>query len=404
MPTERQDLRSLIALAVLLASRLAAAECPTGQAAASCALHDEGVAAFTAGKYDEAATKFRAAIAAGPTARSYLGYSQSVEGQGKIALAYETMLVAQKLSNDEVATPGGKQDTAIVGRAERIKYKLAELGAKIAYVWLRMPEGVPLRRLVSVYREGEGDLAQPIGRWIVVAPERQVMFATLDDGQRVQITAQVAAGSQGTVVIPVPAVVQSQPQPIQPDPLRPQVQPIYVPPTEPINPTKPVPNPPSTVLAVDAAFISRNDDGVAFGLGFAAQFEQKINKRFAITGRGAIVWHPSEQHTTSAVESVSTSANEGLILAGARTRSKLPLYLSLEVGAIIYNRRDVESLAGGPDRDIEYAHTYPATMFGGGVRIGKVHLEIYGLAVINNGDQDLPMRFFATFGVDLFKR
>jgi hypothetical protein len=385
---------------VLLASRVAAAECPPGQAAASCALHDEGVAAFTAAKYDEAATKFRAAIAAGPTARSYLGYSQAVEGQGKIALAYETMLVAQKLSNDELATPNGRHDTAIVGRAERIKYKLAELGARIAYVWLRLPEGVPPGRLVSVYREGEGDLARPIGRWIVVAPERQVMFATLDDGKRIEVLAQVAAGSQGALVIPIPAAVQSQPQP-QPQP-QPTYQPIYAPPAEPV--VKPAPKPASTVLAIDAAFISRNDDGVAFGLGFAAQFEQKLNRRLAITGRGAIVFHPSEQRTISAVERVSVSANEGLILVGARTRSKLPLYASLEVGAVIYNRLDVESFTGGPDRSVEYAHTYPATMFGGGVRIGKVHLEIYGLAVVNNGDQDLPMRFYATFGVDLFRR
>jgi hypothetical protein len=196
--TQRQDLRSLTFLAALLASRAAFADCPAGQTSASCALHDEGVTAFTAGKYDEAATKFRAAIAAGATARSYLGYSQSVEGQGKIALAYETMLVAQKLSNEELSTPAGQQDTAIVGRAERIKYKLAELRAKIAYAWLRLPEGVSIRRLVSVYREGEGDLQQPIGRWVVVAPERQVLFATLDDGQRVQVLVQIAPGSQKT--------------------------------------------------------------------------------------------------------------------------------------------------------------------------------------------------------------
>lgn len=401
MFTQRQDLRSLTILAALLgllAPGAALADCPPGQTSASCTLHDEGVTAFTAGKYDEAATKFRAAIAAGPTARSYLGYSQSVEGQGKIALAYETMLVAQKLSNEELAAPGGKLDTAVVGRAERIKYKLAELGAKIAYVWLRLPEGVSIRRLVSVFREGEGDLQQPIGRWIVVAPERQVLFATLDDGQRVQVLAQVAPGSQGTVIIPVPAAVQ----PAQMQPVAPQVstyQPVS-PTAVDLQPPKPSPNPASTVFAIDAAFILNNSEGIGPGLGFAALFEKKLAKRIAITGRGALVFHPSRDDG-DIVESSSVSANEGVILVGARTRSKLPLYLSLEAGTVFFTRRETLSMSGLEQTE---SHTYPALMFGGGVRIGKVHFEAYLLTVANTGDFDLPARFFATFGVDLFKR
>jgi hypothetical protein len=38
------------------------------------------------------------------------------------------------------------------------------------------------------------------------------------------------------------------------------------------------------------------------------------------------------------------------------------------------------------------------------VRIGKVHLEVFALTTIPRGDFDLPTRFFATFGVDLFRR
>jgi hypothetical protein len=395
--TQRQDLRSLTFLAALLASRAAFADCPAGQTSASCALHDEGVTAFTAGKYDEAATKFRAAIAAGATARSYLGYSQSVEGQGKIALAYETMLVAQKLSNEELSTPAGQQDTAIVGRAERIKYKLAELRAKIAYAWLRLPEGVSIRRLVSVYREGEGDLQQPIGRWVVVAPERQVLFATLDDGQRVQVLVQIAPGSQKTVIIPMPAAMQ----PAQMQPVQPQVatyQPVP-PTTVDLAPPKPATQP-STIFAVDAAFILNNNEGIGPGLGFAALFEKKLAKRLAITGRGALVFHPSRD-SSDIVETSSVSANEGVLLVGARTRSKLPLYLSFEVGTVFFTRRETLSTSGLEQTD---SHTYPAAMFGGGVRIGKVHFEAYMLTVANTGDFDLPARFFATFGVDLYKR
>jgi hypothetical protein len=397
VPTQRQDLRSLTILAVLLASRAAFADCPPGQTNASCALHDEGVVAFTAGKYDEAATKFRAAISAGPTARSYLGYSQAVEGQGKIALAYETMLVAQKLSNEELATPAGKQDTAIVGRAERIKYKLAELGAKIAYIWLRLPPGVSIRRLVSVYREGEGDLPQPIGRWVVVAPERQVLFATLDDGQRVQVVAQVAPGSQSTVIIPVPQTVQpAQMQPVQPQPAT--YQPVS-PTAVDLQPPKPQ-GQPSTIFAVDAAFILGNPEGIGPGLGFAALFEKKLAKRLAITGRGALVFHPSRDREDIA-DTTTVSANEGMILVGARTRSRLPLYLSFEAGTVFFTRRETLSMTG---LEQTYSHTYPAVLLGGGVRIGKVHFETYMLATANTGDFDLPVRFFATFGVDLYKR
>ena len=398
MPTERQNLRAVIAL--LLVSRAAFADCPTGQTPASCALHDEGVAAFTAGKYDEAATKFRAAIAAGPTARSYLGYSQSVEGQGKIALAYETMLVAQKFSKEEMATRASDPD--VVGRSERIKYKLAELGGKISYVWLRLPDGVPPTRIVSVYREGEGDLVSPLGRWIVVAPEKQTMFATLDDGSRVQMAANIAPGSQGTVVIPVPVPVTkpvTQPPTVQQPPFVQQPPPVVEAPAE-----KPSPNPPNRVLGVDAAFIFRDAERIGFGLGFGAQYEHELNARVAIVGRGALVYHPSHDETISALETSTVSARSSLLVVGARTRAKAPIYASAELGALFLQRQETIATTGGVDRSDEYRHTYPAMLVGGGIRLGKVHLEVDGLLCINNGDYDMPFRWFATFGIDLYRR
>jgi hypothetical protein len=177
---------SLLVAAVCATARLAHADCPAGAPQVACVLHEEGVALLTAQRYDEAATKFRAAIAAGPSARSYLGYSQAVEGQGKLALAYETMLVAKRLSDEEMAGAGAK-DPANIGRAERIKYKLGELGGRIGFVWLRLPEGVPPQRLVSIHREGEGDLPSPLGRWVTVAPN-QVLIAALDDGTELRVT------------------------------------------------------------------------------------------------------------------------------------------------------------------------------------------------------------------------
>ena len=64
-------------LCILLAAKVASAACPDKRA--SCVLHEEGVALFLEKNYEEAAKKFAAAIAAEPTARSYLGYAQAVE-------------------------------------------------------------------------------------------------------------------------------------------------------------------------------------------------------------------------------------------------------------------------------------------------------------------------------------
>jgi hypothetical protein len=378
--------------ALLLLARAALADCPPNQTAASCALHDEGVAAFTAGKYDEAATKFRAAIAAGPTARSYLGYSQSVEGQGKIALAYETMLVAQKLSKEELATRGSDPD--VIGRAERIKYKLAELAGKISYVWLRVPDGVPPQRIVAIYREGEGDLASPLGRWIVVAPQKQVLFAGLDDGSRVEMVATVAPGSQGTLVIPV-RVAAAAPPPVEPP---------FVQPPAAEAPKKPAPNPPNMAFGVDAAFIVRDADGIGAGVGFAAQFEKKLHARIAITGRAALVFHPSREDELSPVETQVIAARSGLVLAGMRTRAKIPFYAGLEVGVLVYSRTDTVEVTGGVDRHDDFSHTYASALVVGGLRLGKVHFEVGSLASINTTDHDLPPRWFLTFGVDVLRR
>jgi hypothetical protein len=166
-----------------------------------------------------------------------------------------------------------------------------------------------------------------------------------------------------------------------------------------LQPPKPSASPANMVFAVDAAFILGNNEGIGPGLGFAALFEKKLAKRIAITGRGALVFHPSNEQG-DVVES-TVSANEGLIFIGARTRSKLPLYLSFEAGTVFFTRRETIAMTGIENTS---SHTYPGVMLGGGVRIGKVHFEAYLLAVASSGDYDIPARFFATFGVDLFKR
>jgi len=187
-------------LILLLAIGVAHANCPDQRA--SCVLHEEGVALFLEGKNDLAAAKFAAAVAAEPSARSYLGYAQAVEALGQIALAYDTLVKAQQLSQAELKSAGAKNVEAN-GRAERIKYKLGELRAQIGFAWLRVPDGVQPQRVVAVQREGEGQLPTPLTQWTAVAPGKQVLIATLDDGTKLTVVAQVAAGSQGVVVIPV---------------------------------------------------------------------------------------------------------------------------------------------------------------------------------------------------------
>ncbi|MBA2542936.1 MAG: hypothetical protein H0V17_25035 [Deltaproteobacteria bacterium] len=192
----------LSVLFMLLTFGTARASCPDQRA--SCVLHEEGVALFVEGKHQPAAEKFAAAIAAEPTARSYLGYAQAVEALGQIALAYDTMVKAQRMSEAELKSSGVNK-AEVNSRAERIKYKLGELRAKIGFVWLRVPEGVHPQRVVSVQREGEGPLLEPFTQWTAVAPGKQVLIATIDDGTKLTVVAQVAAGSQGVVVIPASA-------------------------------------------------------------------------------------------------------------------------------------------------------------------------------------------------------
>ena len=71
--------------------------------------------------------------------------------------------------------------------------------AKIAFVWLRVPDGVSPARVISVQRQGEGDLPSPFSRWITIKPG-QGLVAALDDGSRVEIPMAVVPGSQQVIV------------------------------------------------------------------------------------------------------------------------------------------------------------------------------------------------------------
>jgi len=394
-------IRAVIAVALLATP--AWATCPDG--AANCLLHEEGVTLLTSGKFEEAAAKFQASLAAGPTARAALGYAQAIEGQGKIALAYESMLYAKQLSDAELAGPKGK-DVDVIGRAERIKYKLGELRARVGFVQIKLPPNVPPRRLVSVRRKGEGDLVDPLLRWVVVAPDHQMLVAFLDDGSKLEIDAQVGAGMQGSVVIPVPAV-GTRPNPntspiVQPVPAGQGNQQRIVGST-PIQdlyrqaPPKPsVLPPPALTVGLDFVSLAGAPDNMNSGVGAAALVEHRLGEHFGLSTRLAITDHPPQDNFNE------VSGVEVMATGGLRTRSHHSFYLFGEAGITVFRRHTVFLSTPEPDEDL--SRTYPTIDIGGATRLGRLHIQGAIVWALNVSDIDLPLRFMLSLGLDLVKQ
>jgi len=399
--------RAAIAVVLLVAASATAwATCPDG--AANCLLHEEGVTLLTSGKFEEAAAKFQASLAAGPTARAALGYAQAIEGQGKIALAYESMLYAKQLSDGEVAGPKGK-DVDVIGRAERVKYKLGELRARVGFVQIKLPPNVPPRRLVSVRRKGEGDLVDPLLRWVVVAPDHQMLVAFLDDGSKLEIDAQVGAGMQGSVVIPVPAV-GTRPNPntspiVQPVPAGAGNQQRIVGST-PIQdlyrqaPPKPsVLPPPALAVGLDFVTMAGAPDNMNNNFGAAALVEHRLGEHFGLSTRLAITNHPPQSNFITEDE---VSGLEVMAAGGLRTRSHHSFYLFSEAGITVFRRHTVFAAPTAPDEDL--SRTYPTIDIGGATRLGRLHIQGAIVWALNVSDIDLPVRFMLSLGLDLVKQ
>ncbi len=374
--------RALIALfaaAVALQASLARADCPDKKV--SCVLHEEGVALLLAGKYLDAAGKFASSIAVEPTARSYLGYAQAVEGLGQVALSYDTMVIAQRLSTDELARTGGK-DVEANARGERIKYKLAELRGKVGFVWLRVPDGVPPTRVVSVARQGEGDLQNPLQRWTTMAPGRQVLNATLDDGRRIEVATNLSPGAQQIVVIPLvpnapPAFGPGAPQP-----------PTYEP---------PLVQPPMYTTLIGGGFtiLTPGVGDVGSAIGPSLRFERRIGTAIGFTARTDLVFH--SEGTRSDGDTVD--ATELLILFGIRTTPARSFFFSGSLGATTY-WESTKGVTNGKDSAFE-----PLVGAGLGIRIGsRVNLEgsfVWGFGSV--GSIDMPTRLMLAFEIDLVK-
>ena len=385
-------------LFILLAAKIAVAACPDKRA--SCVLHEEGVALFLEKNYEEAAKKFAAAIAAEPTARSYLGYAQAVEALSQIALAYDTMVAAQRLSAAEVqANP---KDTEVSSRQERIKYKLGELRAKIGFVWLRLPEGVSPQRVVAVKREGEGDLSQPLRQWTAVAPGRQVLIASIDDGTKLEVVAEVAAGSQGVVVIPVRGnarILNPNPNPGG----RPLAQ-LYMPaPPRPPSPDF------SAYFAVGLSILIGEPERENFnagpssgnGQGITAMYERKIASSLGLTTRFEFMFHGTNEDPSN---NITVKGSEALLLIGARTMGSKTVHGRAGVGLSLYN----ESVQmNGLDTGAGFSRVYGEFELGGGLNLGRVRLQMGILFATPPGDPNIPAlgtRFMGTFAIDLYRK
>lgn len=384
---------ALAALIVAFAAAPANAACPDRRA--SCILHEEGVALFLGGKHKEAAAKFAAAIAAEPTARSYLGYAQAVEALGQIALAYDTMVNAQRLSKAEIQSTGGK-DVDVNARAERIKYKLGELRAKIGFVWLRVPDGVPPQRVVSVQRQGEGDLAQPLTQWTAVAPGRQVLIAKLDDGSKLEVVAEVAAGSQGVVVIPIPA----RARPFRGRPAGPPMG-VYMPPM-------PKPEPPiktyfafgASVLAPGPRVSELGGDRASSGTGFSAFYERRIGSAIGLATRLEYLFHGETEGDIFSNNDNTVSGWELIAMAGLRTMSSRTIHGRVTAGFTVYNQS-----IQGPVLDEEFARLYPALELGGGLHLGRLRLQMGLMFTASPGAEvKLGTRFMGTAAIDLYRK
>ncbi len=389
-------------LCIILASKVASAACPDKRA--SCVLHEEGVTLFLEKNYEEAAKKFAAAIAAEPTARSYLGYAQAVEALNQIALAYDTMVAAQRLSAAEMqANP---KDAEVSSRQERIKYKLGELRAKIGFVWLRVPQGVPPQRVVAVKREGEGDLSQPLTQWTAVSPGRQVLIAQIDDGTKLEVIAEVAAGSQGVVVIPIRGNARINPNPgFQPNPGggRPLAQ-LYVPAPRIVTPDF------SAYFSVGLSILVGDPErdnmsaggSSGGGSGFTVMYEKKLASSMGLTTRAEYMFHSQKEDLSN---NISVSGSEALFLIGARTFGSKTLHGRAGVGVSLYSERVEDS--GGNDTGAGFTRAYGVFELGGGLNLGRVRFQMGVLFATPPGEDDIPAlgtRFMGTFAIDLYRK
>ena len=348
----------VVALASLLAAATAHAECPESDA--GCVLQKEGAEALAAKDYAKARAKFDASLATAPSARGYLGLATADEALGDVAAAYENVVDAKRLSDAELAERPNEVD--VKARAERIKYLIGDLRARVGLDYLRMPGNEPPYRLVSVQRKGAGNVPDPLRRPIAVAPDQQALAIVLDDGSQSDMFVQVPAGRDATYVIPADrfAVHFLPPPPPLPLPPRPELLKAYS-------------------VGIEGTIVSGYSDE-STGYGLLASYGYRINPRLMLTIRAGYFTHPSSTNFGLSNEP-TTSSFEIPGLVGARYHFADHFYVFAEGGYIFYDRSVSQTMSpGGPTiagTDEEFGIV--CGTLGAGVHSGRFELDLNGL-------------------------
>lgn len=339
-----------------LAAGTAAADCPTQ--AANCLLHEEGVALLDARKFDEAATKFEASLVAGETARAALGYATALEGTGKLGLAYDAILEADRLSAWEVR--GAPKDVDLHARAERIKYVLGELRSRIGIVRVQLPATVAPGQLAAVQREGR-DVRDPRLPFAVTPGED--IIVVLRNGARYSGPTLVGAGGQSVWVVPLgggPGVtVTPGATPLPATPVGAAPRPA-VPDEAPVNHAR-------VGLAFAVLPAGQEQGNTAYGL--VAHGGIPLNPRFSLMAH--LAYLPHEGFQTFDTPAQEFSGYELAAYVGGTMSLAGPIYLAADLGALTWSETSTVSLApGSPASTQTDDRWYLVYAVGAGLHIG----------------------------------
>ena len=345
-----------VAILLMLAST-ARAECPESDAA--CVLQKEGAEALAAKDYPKARAKFDASLATTPSARGYLGLATADEALNDVAAAYENVVDAKRMSDAELVDKPADAD--IKARAERIKYLIGDLRARVGLVYLRLPGNIPAFRLVSVQRKSEGNVPDPLRRPIAVAPDQQALIIVLDDGNKVEMDVEVPAGRDATYVVPAErfALRYGPPPPPLPLPPKPELLKTYS-------------------IGIEASLIDGKFQNGGAGYGLFASGGYRLNPRLMLTARVGYIGHGTNDDFTVTGDP-SVTAFELPLFVGGRYHFADHFYIFAEVGYILFDREVGPPMATVTGTGEDQLFGVAAASAGVGVHTGRFELDVNAL-------------------------
>jgi hypothetical protein len=254
--------------------------------------------------------------------------------------------------------------------------------------------------VVSIQREGESDLAEPLTQWTAVSPNRQTFIAKLDDGTKLTVVAEVAAGTQGTVVIPIPARAAIVPGPGPgpgPGPIGIGAFPA----------PKPAPSM-NRVFALALSLLAPGPNVPRFGFndrassstGLSVLYERRLGKsELGLTTRFEAA-RAGEATSSDGNRDEFVSGFELLALVGLRTMGSRTVHGRAGIGFSIYTLNS--SLTTGPE---SFTRLYPTFELGGGLNAGRLRMQL-GLLLSASGDAEVALgtRLMASVGFDLWRK